>query len=108
MLSATTRPWYSPTCVSCHNPVTSPTAHNPGPTDRRSSTASPCGSAVTPTVSGPISATRGRPAPRDGRPGGRVAAVVAPVTARALGRRAEPDLDTVGSESVRDGLPDRQ
>jgi hypothetical protein len=31
MLAATTSPWYLPTCVSGHNPFTSPIAHRPSP-----------------------------------------------------------------------------
>ncbi len=60
MLEATTSPWYSPTCVSCQIPVTSPIAHSRSPARIRESTGIPRFPALTPTVSSPIPSTRGR------------------------------------------------
>ena len=60
MLAATIRPWYLPTCVSGKMPVTSPIAHRRSPSRRCESTSTPRGLGVIPTVSSPMSSTRGR------------------------------------------------
>src|SRR6266702_1739870 len=66
MLAATTWPWYVVTWVNRATPVTSPTAHTPGPARHRTSTATPPRPvSVTPAVSSPSTAVLGpRPAPR--------------------------------------------
>src|SRR5919108_281776 len=68
MFAATTRPWYLPTWVSGQMPVTSPIAHKRSPARICASTGIPRPSTSMPTVSRPMSATRGRRpvAARDG------------------------------------------
>ena len=115
MFDATTSPWYLPTWVSNHNPVTSPTAHSRSPARRCASTGTP-----------PCSSARCRPSPGRGRrrgaaarwpPGaGRPGAaavvelqdVVLAVAARRRRSAHEDELDAVAAQDLAERLAERR